>query len=350
MTNLEKAHALFSGVKSRFKWDETYRPIPDKSIYELESSGIGSCGEINLFLYNSLYRAGLDVYVVLSKMRSTGILPLSRATASDINYLTVLFKDGENSYFLDATEDFIPFGMLPERCINGKGLVIKDGKGNFEWIDLIANSNTFAKSVGLATLTPEGGLNGTFSRQYSGYFGYDIRKKWDTESEHDFQKKNFQSSMPSMEIISDEIINIDDCNNDITEKYEFKSEEFALAVGDKIYFAPVWGDIFTKNPFRLEKRNYPVDYAHPFQRTFVMNYILPEGYTIESVPEPIRVSLPNKAGSYVYNVTQLGNQVNVIQIWSIQKSIFTGDEYEFLKKFYEIMINKQKEQIVLKSL
>ena len=61
------------------------------------------------------------------------------------------------------------------------------------------------------------------------------------------------------------------------------------------------------------------------------------------------ISLPENAASYVYNVMQTGNQITFTSMFHINRSLFTQLEYPNLREFYNQVVAKQAEQIVLKK-
>jgi len=61
------------------------------------------------------------------------------------------------------------------------------------------------------------------------------------------------------------------------------------------------------------------------------------------------LALPGNAGRYTYSVTQVGNLINVVSNFQINKSIFTQGEYPGLREFYNQVVAKQAEEIVLKK-
>ena len=105
----------------------------------------------------------------------------------------------------------------------------------------------------------------------------------------------------------------------------------------------------TENPFKAENRTYPVDFAFPIKKTYVFKMTIPEGYIVEDLPEKGVITLPEKAAKYTYTATQAGDFINIISKLEINKSTFLPEEYPFLREFYDLAIEKQAEQIVLKK-
>lgn len=76
---------------------------------------------------------------------------------------------------------------------------------------------------------------------------------------------------------------------------------------------------------------------------------MPDGYQVDELPQAKVLSLPSNTGRFTYSVTQAGNLLNVISNFQINKSIFTQEEYPGLREFYNQVVAKQAEQIVLKK-
>ena len=76
---------------------------------------------------------------------------------------------------------------------------------------------------------------------------------------------------------------------------------------------------------------------------------IPEGYTVDELPQSKVLMLPGNAGKYVYNVANTGNSITLLSNFQINKSLFLQTEYPNLREFYNQVIAKQAEQIVLKK-
>ena len=61
------------------------------------------------------------------------------------------------------------------------------------------------------------------------------------------------------------------------------------------------------------------------------------------------IMLPEGAGKFVYNVQVVGNVISITSMLSINRSLFSQDEYPHLREFFNQVVAKQAEQIVLKK-
>jgi hypothetical protein len=131
---LEKAKKIYSFIQSRVSWNEDFGFLTDAGVKKAYENKRGGVPEINLLLVGALQSAELEAEPVLLSTRAHGLPNDIHPVLSSFNYVIATVKIGEQSYLLDATDPMLVFGMLPERCINGKGRVmpLKDSY----WIDL----------------------------------------------------------------------------------------------------------------------------------------------------------------------------------------------------------------------
>jgi hypothetical protein len=59
--------------------------------------------------------------------------------------------------------------------------------------------------------------------------------------------------------------------------------------------------------------------------------------------------MEGNSASLIYDVSQLGNTIKVTSIFAINKTMFLPEEYAALKEFYNQVIKKQSEPIILKK-
>jgi len=117
-----------------------------------------------------------------------------------------------------------------------------------------------------------------------------------------------------------------------------------------IYLNVLAGMGQNSNPFSLEKRTYPVDFRCPQKDTYVFNFEIPAGYKVESLPEPVKLSLPDQAGSFKFIIAAKDNKIMVSSMMTITKTLFLTSEYEILREFFTRIVAKHAQQIVLKKI
>jgi hypothetical protein len=121
-------------------------------------------------------------------------------------------------------------------------------------------------------------------------------------------------------------------------------------INDKIYLSPLLFLTPNKNPFNQEEREYPVDFGYPFESKIYINIEIPQGYKIEYLPKNSKLSTGDNIGAFSYIIESSTNKIQLIITKTINKAIVSDDFYEVLKEFYQGMIDKQNEKIVLKKI
>jgi virulence-associated protein VapD len=342
-TEQEKLIAIYTFVKSNMEWNGAYRKYLTSNFKKSLEEKKGSSAEINLLLVAMLQRAGIPANPVIISTRNHGFIRQEVALSSQFNYVICQAEIGGKSILLDATDRLLPINLLPERCLNGKGYIISETAPG--WISLSAPKSKIYANAEL-TFSPTGELTGKIDITNDGYNAYAFRRAYFKTGEAEYIK-DF-SDGHAWEIKKSSFENVNNLSQAAKEKYEFTHiENFGDA--SILYINPVVHLRVDENPFRLEDRVYPVDFGKASERTLICNISIPENYLADELPKPKVVLLPNNGGKFTYNVQVVGKTINVISILSINQSLFTQLEYKGLREFYDLVVSKHAEQIVLKK-
>ena len=71
---------------------------------------------------------------------------------------------------------------------------------------------------------------------------------------------------------------------------------------------------------------------------------------VAQIPEPIRVLLPNNAGSFTYNVLEMGDILHFTSSIQINQTTFPPEAYESIRSFFDYVVSKHQEDIILKKI
>lgn len=341
----EKAAAIHSFVRNNFIWDGTSRRETEVGLRKIFDDRKGTSAELNFIMGSMLEKIGVEVYPVLLSTRNNGFIREATPISSQFNYSVILAKIGEKHFLLDATDKLLSFGILPERCLNGRGFVVS--KTGHSWIPLAApvRSRVIHSVEGL--LNEQGIIDGKLTLERTGYFAANNRRQYLANEESEYVKT--LSDQYQIEIKKSEFINTKEFANSFKEVHDVVVSDRANVAPNTIYFNPVIFSKISENPFRSEDRKYPVDFGHSFDQIYVLKLIIPDGYIVDEAPEAKAIALPAGAGKFTYSFSQAGNTINLINNLQINKSVFNQEEYASLREFYNQVVAKQAEQVVLKK-
>lgn len=345
---LEKAQAIYSYIKSTIKWDEQEAFSSDDGIRQALISHKGNVGDINLSLVTALNVGGIPAEAVLLSTRGNGNINKLYPSIGDFNYVIAKVSIGDKSYLVDATDPLLPFGMLPMRCLNDQGRVFSLDKPSY-WIDMNTNQRqnvTYALDL---TLQEDGKMKGTITRFSSGYSGYKRRieiKKYNSVNEY---VESIAEKLHKTKIIKSDIVNIDSLDKPVGETYEVEMTIYDNARHDRLSFSPFLLNQVSTNPFKLAERNFPVDWGMPSDERYILNIHLPQQYVIDNPPQPISIAMPNKGGIFFTAFDGDNQNFSFSYDTRFNKSIYSAEEYPYLKELYNKIILAQKTEFVFKK-
>lgn len=335
----------YNFIRTGMKWNK-YRSIyPTTNLRKAYSDGKGNSADINLNLILLLKDLGINADPVVLSTRDNGIIRESNPNFSRLNYVIACADIGGKKYLLDATDINRPYSMLPFRCLNGKGILAIDD--SLQWIDLLNQERSNTRYFGNLKITPDGKLEGKMNITYDGLSALternDIRDNGEEQYSRDLKDKIPNSIIDSVHIESADIL------APMNVSYYLQSQELTQNSGNMIFFNSVLGMGQKTNPLSAEKREYPVDLGHPIKDSYIFVVEIPDGYTVESLPQKVSIALPDNAGTFKFSATLAGNRIAVNSIFNLNKTFYVMDEYTLLRELYAQMVAKQAEKIVLKK-
>lgn len=341
--NLQTVNEIFKHVKQNIKWNDEKSKYFDNGIRKTYKEKVGNSADINLTLVAMLRYAGFNSSPVVISTRDN-LKPLF-PTIDRLNYVIAYVNLNGKDYFLDATDKYSEINILPIRDYNWNGVMVDTPNKQWKLIDLKKPDASGYISMINATIAKDGKAVGKVQIKKSNHYGYLFRKKYFSMSEEDYIRDK-ESSFGDM-FIKDYLAENTEGDGAIVEKFSYEIENVADIVGDKIFITPLMFLADDENPFKLEERNFPVDFVYPFTDKYIINMKLPEGYEVTSLPKPVKLSFGENLGQYQFIISNSGNFIRLNVDFDINTNIIAPKDYEFLKQFFNEKIKKESEQIVL---
>ncbi|MDZ4716688.1 MAG: transglutaminase domain-containing protein [Cytophagales bacterium] len=336
--------SIYSYVKGLIKWDGQYRVYSDGNLRRVIENKKGSSAEINLLLVSMLQKAGITANPVVVSTRDHGFIRKEIPVFSQFNYVIASAEVEGKIILMDATDRSLPIHILPERCLNGEGLIISPTKSGWVKIDPVKSRSSVTLDLVLAD---DGTLKGKAQFTHDGYFAQSARKSYFGKSPEEHLKTVLEEY--HWEIESSSFENLEKLSEPMKEVYQVRMNEHIQAAGNTMYINPIFINRLERNPFQSETRAYPVDYGSPEEQIYMVKITIPEGWVVDEIPAPKYFVMPANGARYIYSATQTGNVLSLTSHRVINKALFSFDEYKPLRDFYTQIVAKQAEQIVLKK-
>jgi hypothetical protein len=342
----EKVAIVFDFVKNRMNWNERYGYSCQLGVKKAYQDKTGNVADINLMLISMLRYAGLDANPILISTRSNGIALYPSRSA--FNYVIAGIEVENQIILLDATNKYSLPGVLPIRDLNWFGRIIRNN-GSSTTVSLTPQKKSIDAITLMGSINKEGEITGKVRKKHYDYNAFAFRNNYNGISKESFIEKLEKENL-GLEIEEYEVQNSGNLNEPIVENYSFKSTNSVEIIGDKLYISPLLYFSFKENPFKQEQRQYPVDFVYPNQDNFKISLAIPEGYTVESLPESKVIAMPDNYARFSYEISKNNNQIQLSYILDINKVVIENNYYDSLKDFFKELVNKNNEHIVLKKI
>lgn len=341
----EKLMAIFNHVKSRMNWNEFYGYNCNDGVRKAYTDKVGNVAEINLMLTAMFRHAGFEANPIILSSRGNGTSLFPSRNAFD--YVISGVEVNGKIILFDATSKYALPNILPIRDLNWFGrLIRKDGTS--DQIDLMPNFNSKEVINIIAGIDAEGKVSGKIRDQYFDYNAFIYRER-NNKINNESLSERIEKNHAGLEVSDFNVQNSNDLSKPIVENYNFVSNNDIEIIGDKMYVNPLLFLTRKENPFKQDTREYPVDFVFPNQDKFNISLTIPEGYVVETLPQPVAISMPDNIAKFNFNLSSNGNQLQIIYSFDINQAVIGSEDYEALKNLFKELVNKQTEKIVLKK-
>jgi hypothetical protein len=344
---LEKAKRIYGYVRDHYTCtDHSSRACenPLKTVFKNKN---GNVAEINLLLIAMLKHAHLSADPVILSTRSHGFTHELYPLLSRFNYVVGRLVIDSTEWYMDASEPWIGFGHLPERCYNGHARIIsKDGLPAPIYLDADA---MMEKKITTVFISNEGkGVLSGRVQSVPGYFeSCGIREKVRGKSEKEYFK-TIQAAYPAeAEISNSSVDSLKMMDEPVGLNYDVRWKNDPSE--DVIYFNPMLAEGYKENPFKAAERRYPVEMPYGFDETFILNMEIPEGYVVDELPKSTKVTFNENEGAFEYLIAKSDDGIQFRSRIQLKKANYKPEDYAGLRDFFAFVVKKQSEQIVFKK-
>lgn len=344
-SDLEKSKAAYKAIK-KVKWNEDEALLASHNMLStVFKDGSGNSAELNFMLLQLLEELEVEAYPVVMSTRSNGIMNPFFPSLEKLNYVIACACIDGKEHLMDATATLLPFGLLPERCINGQGRLLSSETSRL--IPLNPGGKEESTTFYSLRMDTEGNLSG--ARRFSGndFAALNFREQYISNSnKNDFIKK-MHTKHPDLNINDLQVENLKNLDQAVKADFDITLSNQLSSIDTLLFFNPFLLEQIEENPFKLKERKYPVDFAYTKSQNIIIAIELPENFTVSEVPESQVITLPGNAATAKILYQAANGQLSVNYQFQINKPMFLPEEYTHLKMFYDKIMNKQKEPVVL---
>lgn len=334
----EKFDFILNYVKTNFSWNKNNSKYASKSLNDLLKDKFGNSAELNLLTIGLLNAAGIEAYPLIISTRENGKIKADYPYLKFFNYVLISATlDGKN-ILADATEILCPNELIPSKCLNDKGLLVKEG--DVQWINLQRDKpSEVITMISIDSIGDASKANSMISST-----DYDALK---------YRNNIGEDKAKVAERVDHDVYTVDETSiavnnlSEIEKPYimKFNTTYKTEKINGKLYLSPFLDEPITENPLKQYSRTYPIDMTYPVKRSFNSVIMIPEGYKVEFVPENYKIL--NELFELNYNVIHDGKTISISFNYTFRKSLYAATDYVNIKFYFKDIIRKGNEKVVL---
>lgn len=346
MSEFDKAVSLYDYMVKNYTWNEKYGIISENSLDDLLDKKNGNSGQLNIALIRLMKEAEIEAHPVLTGSRDNGIILSTYPLLDQFNHVVGYCKIDDKEIYFDAINPYLPFGLISSQNLNNIGWLISEDK--HKWVSIKHESSADMFQLN-GTITNDGLLEVNLKSRYTNYNAVPERRytveKGGTNA---VWNNKIGDNFINFELIEFDVKNLSDTKQPFMEDIDLKIEEFAEKTGDIIKLNPILYSAFSENPFKSERRYYPVEFNYPMDEMYSAQLTIPDNWEIVSLPDPISAVFSDKI-KYQYNVQSIGNKIIAMHSLKISEVYYSADDYQYIKEIFDYVANASRNQIVFKE-
>jgi len=345
-TNLDKARNIHAFFRDQFQCTDYWQLYTDQSLKDAFGKKSGGVAEINLLLTAMLRAAGIPADPIILSRKERGLIYPKYPVRRRFNYVICRTMIDGKEYWLDAAEPNHGFGKIDPGCYNGLAKLVDANATDIN----MRSDLLLEKSKTTVQMNFEGKSQWTAAvNQQQGYYeSVDTRRKIKKDGKESFIKQ-IQESDPGKDMLVKNLV-IDSLNVSdmpLTLRYDLS---VPTATADIYYLDPVLIDRLKQNPLRSPSRLYPVEMPYLKDALYTITIAVPAGYKVEELPKPTVIKMPDDGAVFTYKSSIGGSSIKISCQMEINKTTIPASSYTDLREFYNMVVAKQAEQVVLKKL
>lgn len=341
----EKAKKIYSFVRDNFICSSRGGLYPKQSLRDVLKKRNGTVAELNMLLVCLLRKADITADPVLMSTRGYAAMYSMYPLMDRVNYVIAQAVIDNKSFYLDASEPYYGFGKLDYTCFNGHARVVNK---TADPLFFSADSLYEKKLTSMFFIyDKENGFKGTLQQNLGQFESAMIRRKLKAKGQEQVFSDIKKAYASEVELSQEKIDSLSNYDQPLGIKYDItlKSSDESI-----IYFNPLFAEGYKNNPFKAAERFYPVEMPYCMDETFLLRMDVPEGYQVDELPKSMMLKLNEEGdGVFEYRIAASGDAISLRSRLTIKRSLFSPDEYEMLREFFNVVVKKQNEQIVFKK-
>jgi hypothetical protein len=324
----------------------------DENAEDVLSHGYANGRQINWLFIGLARAAGLEAYEVYLVPRNRDVFMPTGQNAGQLTADIVWARAGDKEYWLDPSELYYPFGLLPWFETEAKGVRVT--KTGAEFVQTPAATSTDATILRQAELelNEDGNATAKIQLDFTGEIAA-IRRTEDRREDETGRRKSFEKYVEQWlpEGSTFEVTKIENWE-DLAAPLHIEGNAtvpgLGSAVGHRLLVPVTLFQTSFRTTFEPEKRVNLIYFTRRYEEIDDLKIQGPRGFKIETIPGK-KVIDPGTSVSYEIAPAQQGDGVEVKRHFVLKQIHFSKESYPALRAFFNNVKSIDEAQLVLQN-
>jgi hypothetical protein len=356
-TDDDKARAIYNWVANRVRYvgvelgESSYRPHPAATTFH---NLYGDCKDKATLLITMLGLAGIKAYPALLSADDQRLYREELPALDAFDHCIAVADIGGKTVWLDATAEDCAYGDIPSSDRGSDALVIRDGKGRFAVIPPYQATENGGDASYKVRLNEDGGVETQMELVMRGERAQDLRaqiRKVPPAKYAEVAEGILKTLFPTAVLKEYEIPQPADKTDPYVIKLTFTAAQCAKKVGNLMLLpmSAVTGNSRISSPYSKDTRQRPIVYNEAEQNRLEAVITLPDGYSIEAVPDDLDIRSPLKEYRQACVQSADGKTLTFIRLITTRTGRIPPGEYPGVRAYYEQTLKTKDDHIVLRT-
>lgn len=359
---VEKAKIIYNYIESNFNYSDVpflHSAFTPQRASRTLNSKLGDCKDLAVLFTAMAKEASLDANLVLVDTRDQGDNNVTDLPTIDFNHCIAQLKTPTNNYFVELTDNDLPFGNMSHKLIGSNGLFIpKDGNQTNSTTLIKLNSALARTNADIRTTTLVLNNDGSASVQRDvlriGAETSRIRNNYRDKSEEDRKKEQLKylsdEFNTKVDLKSFKLYNLNELADTLKSENSFVVNKYCSEIAGMQIIKIPWFDALSSLDFvSTDDRKFPFnlwEYSYVKKELETIFITIPEGKKWVELPKNISYTSP----FITYKLTFVMKQNKLIAIREVNylQDQIKASDYQAFKKIINDINESDKKQFAFK--
>lgn len=352
-TDLEKLRALYGYLKEKTRYVSIqfglggFSPASPANVHK---KGYGDCKALSFFMKSLLAEAGVDaVYFTLNTGKS---LSESNPGVGTMDHAMLMVPMQNDTVWVECTNPSLPLGYRHEDVAGKSVLLVKPEGGELVKVPSYPDSLTVRSSIYDVSYQPDGSaivkVHDVFRLSEAEPYMLIRNIKQDDLVGRLSRYYSVQNDDKKIISITD---NLQDYSGvpgfipEVSVDWSFLSRKFGSQNAGMTLLPVVL--VNSRMTTQKSTRVHDIVFSSPYHEQNILNISVPEGYTVDFIPEP--VSLDAEFASYSLDYSVNGSVISVTETLKVKECKMPASEYDSYRSFSKACGKAMQAKIILKK-